>query len=250
MTPGDNYKHQFNFFSVHKVSNTGVFTMSYDHAENGAGAGGPRGRHLSVSHYEANLGAPTYDGARRKSSIVPAGSISAGMQAGNVLNQKDETFRKMSVAVPNLAELSADARAGAESERKMGFRQGVKLYPLAIFFSFGLSLAVVMEGYDTWLLGNFYGMRAFTRKFGEPAGIVDGEQKYEVNVTWQNALGNGTATAQIIGLFINGIVSERIGYRYTMIGSLFLITAFIFIQFFATNVQMLLAGYIMSGLPW
>jgi SP family general alpha glucoside:H+ symporter-like MFS transporter len=107
-----------------------------------------------------------------------------------------------------------------------------------------------MEGYDTWLLGNFYAMPAFAKKFGEPAGIVDGVQTYQVTVTWQNALGNGTATAQIIGLFINGIVSERIGYRWTMIGSLFLITCFIFIQFFAVDVQMLLAGYIMSGLPW
>ena len=219
--------------------------MSYED-----GPGAPRGRHMSVSNYAENMGAPSYDTSRRKSSIVPAGSISAGMQSGNVLNQKDETFRKMSVAVPNLAELSADASAAAESERKMGFRQGVKLYPLAIFFSFGLSLAVVMEGYDTWLLGNFYGMRSFARKFGEPAGIVDGEQTYQVTVTWQNALGNGTATAQIIGLFINGIVSERIGYRYTMIGALVLISAFIFIQFFAVNVHMLLAGYIMSGLPW
>jgi SP family general alpha glucoside:H+ symporter-like MFS transporter len=205
---------------------------------------------MSVSNYAANTGVNTYDGARRRSSIVPAGSISAGTQSGNVLNQKDETLRKMSVAVPNLAELSADAKAAAESERKMGFREGVRLYPLAIFFSFGLSLAVVMEGYDTWLLGNFYAMSAFARKYGEPADVVDGVQTYQVTVTWQNALGNGTAVAQIIGLFINGIVSERIGYRYTMIGSLFLITCFIFIQFFATNVQMLLAGYIMSGLPW
>ena len=205
---------------------------------------------MSVSNYEANVGAPAYDGARRRSSIVPAGSISAGMQSGNVLNQKDETLRKMSVAVPNLAELSADAKTAAESERQMGFREGVKLYPLAIFFSFGLSLAVVMEGYDTWLLGNFYAMRAFARKYGEPADIVDGVQTYQVTVTWQNALGNGTACAQIIGLFINGIVSERIGYRWTMIGALSLITCFIFIQFFAVDVQMLLAGYIMSGLPW
>ncbi len=181
---------------------------------------------------------------------MPAGSISAGMQSGNILNQKDETFRKMSVAVPNLAELSSDAKAGAESERKMGFRQGVKMYPMAIFFSFGLSLAVVMEGYDTWLLGNFYAMHSFASKFGHPAAIVDGEQTYQVDVTWQNALGNGTATAQIIGLFINGIVSERIGYRWTMIGALFLITCFIFVQFFAVNIQMLLAGYILSGLPW
>jgi MFS transporter, SP family, general alpha glucoside:H+ symporter len=207
---------------------------------------------MSVSHYAENVGGNAYDGGRRRSSIAPAGSISgATEQKPGVLNQKDETLRKMSVAVPNLAELSADAKNAAESERKMGFREGVKLYPLAIFFSFGLSLAVVMEGYDTWLLGSFYGMPAFARKFGE-AGTdpQTGETTYSVNVKWQNALGNGTAAAQIIGLFINGIVSERIGYRWTMIGALFAVVCFIFIQFFAKDVQMLLAGYILAGLPW
>jgi MFS transporter, SP family, general alpha glucoside:H+ symporter len=207
---------------------------------------------MSVSHYQDNVGQPAYAGERRRSSIAPAGSFSAGdAQKSGVLNQRDETLRKMSVAVPNLAELSADAKVAADSERKMGFMEGVKLYPLAIFFSFGLSLAVVMEGYDTWLLGSFYGMPAFAEKFGEAYQDAEtGETKYEVNVSWQNALGNGTAAAQIIGLMINGIVSERIGYRWTMMGALVLVSAFIFIQFFAKNIHMLLAGYVLAGLPW
>ena len=192
--------------------------------------GGFRERHQSVSHYEANTnlgsfaantGAGLATGGRRRSSVAFAGSISgaAGQQGENVLNMQDETLRKMSVAVPNLAELSTDAKAGAESERKMSFREGVRLYPKAMFFSFGLSLAVIMEGYDTWLLGNFFGMEAFAKKYGAPAGIVDGVQTYQVSATWQTAISNSTATAQILGLFFNGIISERIGYRKTMMGS-------------------------------
>ena len=119
-----------------------------------------------------------------------------------------------------------------------------------MFFSFALSLAVIMEGYDTALLGNFYGIPAFAKKFGKPAAIVDGVQTYQVPAAWQSALGNGTATAQIIGLFINGILSERIGYRKMMMGSLVLVACCIFITFFAVNVKMLLAGYVLSGLPW
>lgn len=87
-----------------------------------------------------------------------------------VIYQKDEVFREMRAALPNLTELSADASAAAASERRMGFREGFRLYPMAVFFSFGLSLAVVMEGYDTWLLSNFYGLSAFARKFGHPCG--------------------------------------------------------------------------------
>jgi MFS transporter, SP family, general alpha glucoside:H+ symporter len=223
-------------------------------------AGEFRERHQSVSNYAANVGTGYGSvagigggppGGRRRSSIAPAGSVSAvaGTNEG-VLNQKDETLRKMSVAVPNLAELTADAKVAAEYERKMGFREGCRLYPKAMFFSFALSLAVVMEGYDTWLLGNFFGMEAFAKKYGAPAGIVDGVQTYQVSATWQTTISNATATAQIIGLFANGIISERIGYRKTMMGALFAITCFIFITFFSVNIHMLLAGYILSGLPW
>lgn len=207
---------------------------------------------MSVSNYANNTGGSfsAADIGRRRSSVVTAGAVGATQKDG-VLNQKDDTLRKMSVAVPNLAELTSDAKAAAQLEHKMGFIEGFKLYPKALLFSWGISLAVIMEGYDTFLLGNFYGLQTFNRKYGVPTGEVkDGVAQYQVQAHWQSALGPGSGAAQIIGLMINGIVSERIGYRWTMIGSLFLITCFIFITFFAVNIEMLLAGYILSGLPW
>lgn len=216
--------------------------MSLPHDEEA----GRQGRHMSVSNYENNLGQPIVaDAGRRRSSIIPAGAVGA-VQKDGVLNQRDDTLRKMSVAVPNLAELTSDAKAGAQLEHKMGFRAGFKLYPKAVLFSWGISLAVIMEGYDTYLLGNFFALTRFAQKYGEPA--ADGT--YQIHANWQTALSTGTASAQIIGLFINGIVSERIGYRWTMMVSLFLIACFIFITFFAINIHMLLAGYVLSGLPW
>lgn len=207
---------------------------------------------MSVSNYASNAGnsASAADIGRRRSSVISAAAVAATQKDGT-LNQKDDTLRKMSVAVPNLAELTSDAKAAAQLEHKMGFREGFRLYPKAMLFSWGISLAVIMEGYDTFLLGNFYGLQTFNRKYGVPTGDVkDGVPQYQVQAHWQSALGPGSGAAQIIGLLLNGIVSERIGYRYTMIGSLFLITCFIFITFFAVNIQMLLAGYILSGLPW
>ena len=108
----------------------------------------------------------------------------------------------------------------------------------------------MQEGYDTALLGNFYGIPAFAQKYGHPAAIKDGVQTYQVPASWQSALSNSTAVAQIIGLFFNGIVSERIGYRKMMMGSLVMVACCIFITFFAVNIKMLLAGYVLSGLPW
>ena len=204
------------------------------------------GRHNSVSNYEANLTSGV-TGERRRSSIVPAGAIGIGQKDG-ILNQKDDTLRKMSVAVPNLAELTSDAKAGADHEKAMGFRESIKLYPMGAFFSFGLSLAVVMEGYDTWLLGSFWAQPAFARKFGTPA-VVEGKQTYVVGADWQN-LFTLTGVAQMLGLLINGIISERFGYRFTMMIALVSITATLFVTFFAVNIKMLLAGYLLSSLPW
>lgn len=193
----------------------------------------------------------SFSGEPHPSSVVAANPVTRNEKDAVVVNDRDENFQKMPTTATKLEELNAGASTAAASERRMGLFEGVRLYPKAIFFSLALSLAVIMEGYDTWLLSSFYGMPAFARKYGEYVGLdKNGNPSYQLNVTWQNALGNGTTAAQIIGLFINGIVSERIGYRWTMIGALFAITCFTFVQFFAVNVQMLLAGYILSGLPW
>lgn len=54
----------------------------------------------------------------------------------------------------------------------------------------------------------------------------------------------------MIGLFINGYVSERFGYRWTLLGSLVWLTGFIALFFTADNVQTLLAAEILCGIPW
>ncbi|KAK0763395.1 hypothetical protein N5P37_002772 [Trichoderma harzianum] len=201
--------------------------------------------------HAVNSAAKNTKGQPHNSRITSDRGIAGDEKDGTFISPIDGTVHKSPVAVSKLADLSADASTAADSERKMSLLEGIRLYPKAIFFSFALSLAVVMEGYDTWLLSSFYGMAAFAKKYGQYTGLdKEGNPTYQLSATWQNALGNGTSAAQIIGLFINGIVAERIGYRWTMIGALFAITCFIFIQFFAVNVEMLLAGYIMSGLPW
>jgi MFS family permease len=55
---------------------------------------------------------------------------------------------------------------------------------------------------------------------------------------------------EILGLFVNGIVSERYRYMKTMIVSLAMMIAFFFFPFFAPNVETLLVGEILCGIPW
>jgi SP family general alpha glucoside:H+ symporter-like MFS transporter len=156
----------------------------------------------------------------------------------NVLHTEDTVIRKASVAVENFADLSTEARNATEKEHNMSFMQAIKLYPKAVAWSILLSTAIVMEGYDVVLLSSFYALPQFNKKYGEllPSG------EYTVPAPWKSGLSNGALCGEILGLFINGIVSERYGYRKTMIVSLAMMIAFIFIPFFAHNVQTLLVG--------
>ena len=49
---------------------------------------------------------------------------------------------------------------------------------------------------------------------------------------------------------VNGIIAERYGFKKTMMGALALVAGLIFILFFAQNIEMLLVGLILVGIPW
>lgn len=140
----------------------------------------------------------------------------------------------------------SDARLASDKERKMTLMQGIKLYPKAIGWSVLISTCIVMEGYDVCLLNNFFGFPQFKQKYGEQ--LPDGS--WEIPAAWQAGLSNGVIVGEIIGLFLNGWISESIGYRYTVIGCLTLIIGFTAIFFTAQTVVHLLIAEILCGIPW
>lgn len=139
-----------------------------------------------------------------------------------------------------------EGKQAAKKEQSMTLWQAVKLYPKAVGWSVLLSSTLIMEGYDLALLGSMYASPAFNQKFG----VQGSDGKWAVPASWQSGLSNGARCGEVIGLLINGFVSERLGYRRTMICALATITAVIFLFFFAVNVQMLLAAEILAGIPW
>ena len=96
------------------------------------------------------------------------------------------------------------------------------------------------------LLSNFYGFPEFKKKYGEQ--LPDGT--WEIPAPWQAGLSNGVIVGEIIGLFLNGYISDKIGYRYTLIGCLTLIVCFTTIFFTAQTVVHLLVAEILCGIPW
>ncbi|KAF2745475.1 sugar transporter [Sporormia fimetaria CBS 119925] len=123
-----------------------------------------------------------------------------------------------------------EAQHAASEEKSMSFLTAIKLYPKAAGWAAVMCTALIMEGYDLALLGN-------TGNWSVPA-------------SWQSALSNGARAGEVLGLILNGFISERLGYRKTMIGALISMTAFIFILFFAPNVQTLVVGEVFCGIPW
>jgi SP family general alpha glucoside:H+ symporter-like MFS transporter len=164
----------------------------------------------------------------------------------DVVGISDELMAQMSEKIPNFPETMERAIRSAKFEHSLTTWDAIRLYPKAITFSLILSLTIIMEGYDTYLLGSFYAYPTFARKFGEPVG--DGT--YQITSSWQSGLQNGTQAGQILGLMVGGWIAERYGYRRTILGALLVLCGFIFIMFFAHSIGMLFAAQVLCGLPW
>jgi len=169
-----------------------------------------------------------------------------------VTQSNDDLFDGLSAAIPGLRRMSVDARAGAKAEHKMTFTQGCRLYPKAIWWSLLLSLTIVMEGFDLTLINSFFAFPVFRRAYGKPvqSETVNGQLNYQISPAWQSGLTNAAVVGEIIGLLVNGLLTDKFGYHRTMIGTLIWMSLFVFMQFFAIDIQMLLASQVLCGLSW
>ncbi|KAJ5962237.1 hypothetical protein N7501_007178 [Penicillium viridicatum] len=159
-----------------------------------------------------------------------------------------DIFSDLSARIPSLQSLSSGARAATRAEQKMSLLTGCQLYPKAILWSIVLSSTIIMEGYDTTLLVSFFTFPVFNQKYGAPDPTQPGN--FEISSKWQSGLTSAAVVGQIIGLFMNGFLADRFGYRRTILTALVSLCCFIFLPFFAVNVQMFLAGQVLCGIPW
>ena len=176
-----------------------------------------------------------------QANVIANGPLDEGIATAS-----DDRVRRLS-AIPGFAEVTDAAIAGTETEKNMSILEGFKLYPKATGWSIILSMAIVMEGYEIILLNNLFGFPSFVERFGTYDAA---SASYQLAPSWQAGLSCGANVGEIFGLFITGVVADRFGYRYTLIGALILVTAFVFLLFFASNLPTLLMGEILCGIPW
>ncbi|KAL3448299.1 general substrate transporter [Aspergillus insuetus] len=139
------------------------------------------------------------------------------------------------------------AQARVNDADHLSLKDAMKLYKKGILWSLAISLGPIMEGYDVVLLGSFYGLTPFVEKYGTPEGI---DSTMAISSAWQSAISCGSLAGCVIGLTFSALVAERLGYRTTLLISLALKCAFVFLTFFAHNIGTIVAGSVLMGIPW
>lgn len=92
---------------------------------------------------------------------------------------------------------------------------------------------------------------SFLIRYGRFVGKSDAVPTgYQLTPAWQSGLSQGSNVGSIAGCLISGLLVHRYGSRMTQIGALVSLSCFIFIVFFAPNLQTLVVGEILCGLPW
>ncbi|KAH7040375.1 sugar transporter-like protein [Microdochium trichocladiopsis] len=140
-----------------------------------------------------------------------------------------------------------EAKQATDDEHAQTFLQALRENRKAALWSIAISMAIIMEGYDTILIGNFMAYPEFQQKFGQ---YYPGLNRWEVPASWQSGLNMGSTVGAIFGGLINGYLISRFGYRWVLIGAMGCLNAFIFVVFFAKDNAMLLGGQILCGLSW
>ncbi|KAL4727968.1 hypothetical protein ACLX1H_004673 [Fusarium chlamydosporum] len=143
-------------------------------------------------------------------------------------------------------ELIEAAVAASDAEALIPKKELFSRYWPAVTFSMLLSVALVMEGMDVGLINNFFAHPAYLERFGWP----DADGKQHISTKWQGAIGAGNNCGSILGLLLNGFLQQRFGSRRVYMFAMALMACTIFVLFFAVNVEMLLVGNLLCGIPW
>ena len=110
-----------------------------------------------------------------------------------------------------------------------------------------------MEAYCVFLMGNFIALPKFSQQYGvwDPnADPNKPDTHYVIETAWQSALQVGGPIGAIIGVFLAGPLTSRIGYRWATITGLMFLNAFIFVFYFAKSLPIMLLAQLLEGVPW
>lgn len=139
-----------------------------------------------------------------------------------------------------------DAKQATELEHQLTFMQGLKAYPKAVGWSLLFTGAIIMDGYDQAFIPKLFAEISFQKQFGF---AYDGG--YQISASWQSAIGNSSNIGTIIGIFLNGYLTERFGKKKNITGYLHCSDWIHFYSFFCTLLGSLICrGAFNRHLSW
>ncbi|CAJ0551556.1 Ff.00g114860.m01.CDS01 [Fusarium sp. VM40] len=149
------------------------------------------------------------------------------------------------------SKLQQAAMEGAADDHELSIADAIKAYPQAIMWALVSSTCVIMEGYDTNLLSNFFAYPSFLIKYGRFVGVSpEVPTGYQLTAAWQAGLSQGGGVGSIFGCLISGYLVTKYGSRKVQLGALVALTLAIFVVFFAPSLTVLVVGEILCGCPW
>ncbi|KAH8670156.1 general substrate transporter [Tricladium varicosporioides] len=167
------------------------------------------------------------------------------VEATEGVSQVDNTYDLDEKA--KISDYKADAVEAENAEHKMGVLEAVREYPMASFWAFVMSFTIVMESYDVFLIGNFVALPAFREKYGIFDTVTN---SYVIETKWQSALQVSGQLGALIGVFLAGPLTSRIGYRWATLTGLMLLNIFIFAFYFAESLPVIFVAQLLEGVPW
>jgi len=163
-----------------------------------------------------------------------------------VVDEKVERNASVYSTQVKVSDFKMDAIEAENAEHNMTVLQAVRAYPMAAFWAFVMSSMIIMESYDVFLANNFLALNSFQRDFGtlQPDGT------YNIPPRWTSALSCSGQLGALIGVFVAGPLTSRVGYRWATIIGLMLLNAFIFVFYYAESLGVIFAAQILEGIPW
>ncbi|RSH91595.1 hypothetical protein EHS25_008964 [Saitozyma podzolica] len=188
------------------------------------------------------------DAAATKPQQLAAVTVETPLEEkADIVHQENATAEDQKDTGDQWGDVAADAERGEQFEKQLGVWESLKMYKRAVFFSFAASTCIIMEGYDTALLGSFWALPSFQERYGQ---YYPSLQEYQVPARWQSGISEASSAGAIFGIFWGAFLVQRLGYRWSLILNLALMIPFIGIVAFSPNRTVLLVGELLCGLPW
>jgi SP family general alpha glucoside:H+ symporter-like MFS transporter len=115
-----------------------------------------------------------------------------------------------------------------------------------LFEELPLTSLQIMEAYCVFIMGSFIALPAFEEHFGVYSPVA---KKNIIEAGWQSAF-QAAGLGALMGVFLAGPLTSRIGYRWATITGLMLLNGFIFVFYFANSLPVMFVSQLLEGIPW